>query len=105
MTGGGGGGSLAGLWYFLLILFVAIVTRSTAGKDPDDNGEFAVPDPPLVEQYGDFSKWGEAMEEWLGRFNHDLEKVNHAEADAAWNASIRTHLSSNNMETFRSGER
>ena len=52
MTGGGGGGSLAGLWYFLLILFVAIVTRSTAGKDPDDNGEFAVPDPPLVEQYG-----------------------------------------------------
>jgi len=25
----------------------------------------------------------------LGRFNHDLEKVNHAEADAAWNASVR----------------
>ena len=37
----------------------------------------------------DLSKWGKAIEEWLGHFNLDLEKVNHAEADAAWNASVR----------------
>ena len=51
MTGGGGGGGLGGPLCSLLIVLVGIVTGSVAGKDHGDDGEYTIPDPPVVDQY------------------------------------------------------
>ena len=51
MTGGGGGGGLGGLWCSILVILVGIGTGSAARKDHGDNGDFSIPDPPLVEKY------------------------------------------------------
>lgn len=51
MTGGGGRGGLGGLRCSLLVIFVGIGVGSAADKNRGGDGEFTIPDPPLVEQY------------------------------------------------------
>ena len=71
MTGGGGGCALGGLRCSLLIIYVGIVTGSPAGKDRGDDGEFIIPDPPLVEQYP-----GNILDDIQGRMINSSLSIN-----------------------------